>query len=357
MEHGGGRGGSAAVLATIVVAGGAVGCSAEHVDKAGGSAPAKSAVLTLAAHDSDYAVANFAAEVARLSGGSMRIRLATDWRSSNDPSGIDYERALVDDVRSGRVPLGIVGVRLWDTLGLPSFRALVAPFLIESIGLEARALEGEAAARALATVKRQGVVGIALLPGFLRRPLGLTRPLVRPSDYRGATVGVIRGGVATATFRALKAAPRRYVPGKLSGLDGVELDLLTITSNVYDRGARALTGNVVLWPKPQTIVMNRAAFDTLTPEQQRIVRRAGRAALVPELGRDREEERRSGSLICTDGLVPVATAMRADRAALRKAVEPVYQMLERDRATKAWIAQIQRIKATTQAGTDAVRCP
>src|SRR5262249_36469459 len=101
---------AAALFATVVLGVAAAGCRGSHVDKAGGSAPAKPLVLTLATHDDDYAYGTFAAAVARLSGGSMRIRIAMGWRNTGDRAEIDYERGVVADVRSGKVPLGIVGV-------------------------------------------------------------------------------------------------------------------------------------------------------------------------------------------------------------------------------------------------------
>ena len=310
-------------------------------------------MLALATHDDDYAYGTFAAAVGRLSGGSMRIRVANSWRETD----ADYERGIVTDVRSGRVPLGIVGVRVWDTLGVPSFRALVAPFLIDNLDLEGRALEGEFAPRALATVSRQGVVGIALLPGLLRRPFGITRPLVQPLDYRGATIGIRPGGVARETIAALGGVARANAPGDLSGLDGMEVDLLVISQDVLDRRSRPLTGNVVLWPKAQTIVMNRAAFARLTSDQREILHRAARAALSAELERDSHDERYLGSVLCSAGTIRVATGTASDMAALRASVAPVYRALERDSFTKAWIRQITRMRANDATRPESVRCP
>jgi TRAP-type C4-dicarboxylate transport system substrate-binding protein len=340
------------LLATVVLGVTAAGCAGSHVDKAGGSAPEKPLVLALATHDDDYAFGTFAAAVARLSGGSMRIKVVNSWRDTD----ADYERGIVSDVRSGRVPLGIVGVRVWDTLGLPNFRALVAPFLIDSVDLEGRALESEFAPRALATVSRQGVVGIALLPGLLRRPFGITRRLVRPLDYRGATIGIRPGSVAAETVAALGGVARVNAPGDLAGLDGAELDLLVIAHDMLDRRSRPLTGNVVLWPKPQTIVMNRPAFARLTSDQQEILHRAARAALSAELERDSHDERYLGSLLCSAGTIPFATATASDMSALRASVAPVYRALEGDSFTKGWITQITRMRAKDATRPESVRC-
>jgi TRAP-type C4-dicarboxylate transport system substrate-binding protein len=352
MWYGSGRRQATTLFIAVVLVTAAAGCAGSHSDKAGGSASPKPVVLALATHDDDYAYGTFAAAVERVSNGSMRIRVVNNWRDSD----ADYEKAIVSDVRAGKVPLGIVGVRVWDTLGVPSFRALVAPFLIDSLGLEGRALASGFAPRALEAVSRRGVIGVALLPGLLRRPFGITRALVRPRDYRGATIGVRRSGVASETIAALGGVARINAPSDLSGLDGMEIDLLVISTDTIDRRSRPLTGNVVLWPKAQTIVMNRGAYARLTPGQREILRRAARAARSAELERDAHDERYLRSLLCTAGTLPVATATASDLAALRAKVAPVYRALERDPFTKAWMRQIARMRATSAARPASVQC-
>ena len=327
-------------------------------DKAGAVRPSPPVVLTLAAHDDDTAAGTFAAAVDRLSGGSLRIRIAGNWRASGTRREIDFERGMIGDVRSGRVPLGIVGVRVWDTLGVQQFQALVAPFLVNSLALEDRAFETPFARRALAGVRKAGVVGVALLPGPLRRPLGLTRALVRPQDYRRARIAIRLGEVAKATFRALGATPAGSIPSAsdLVGFDGVEVDPLTITETSLDAGAHALTGNVIYWPKPQTVVMNRDSFDRLTAAQRQILAAAGRQALLPELARIRRAQQLGVAALCA-GTLPIVTASAPELAALHRAVHPVYVQLERNPFTRQWIAQITRFRDEGSAKPTSLRCP
>ena len=341
-----------AVGIVVVLALSAGGCGGGSVDKAGSPVGAKPLVLTLAAHDDDEAYAAYAAAVKRLSGGSLRITIAQNWRVTGTRSEIDFERGIVDDVRRGKVPLGIVAVRVWDTLGVDSFQALVAPFLIQSLVTEGRALRSPLALRALAGVRRAGVVGVALLPGRLRRPLGITRLLVGPADYRGAKIAIRLSRVAEETFAALAATPRGYIPVDFTGFDGAETDPLTITENGWDRGAKGLTANVIFWPKAQTIVINPRTFAALSPGQRRILREAGLAAIGPELKQLRREQRLAMSLLCGDHGFRLVTATPADAAALRRAAQPVYDQIERNPFTKQWIAQIARMRTAP----DVTRC-
>jgi TRAP-type transport system periplasmic protein len=102
----------------------AVGCAGSGGDKAGGAVSGRPMVLTLESEDhlSLSGATEFAAAVKELSGGSMRIKLVPARRSLE----VMFEKGVVDDVRTGKAQLGIVGVRVWDTIGVTSFRALLA---------------------------------------------------------------------------------------------------------------------------------------------------------------------------------------------------------------------------------------
>jgi TRAP-type C4-dicarboxylate transport system substrate-binding protein len=344
------KGSLSLVVASALVLVPTTACSGSSADKAGGSRRAEASPVTLTLFTGDNLFApEYAAAVARLSGGAMRIRITV---AGNQP---DYERSTVRYVRSGRAQLGSVGARVWDTMGVTSLRALVAPFLVDSLALEERVLESPRVVRMLEGVDRAGLVGLAVLPGPLRRPLGLSRPLVGPEDYRGARIAIRYGGVARATFAALGAATEGYNVGVLpAAADGAELDVNTIGLNTFDTRAKGLTSNVVLWARPQTIFANRQAFEGLTPAQQQILRRAGRAALASEIARIAKDERAALSAICGRGTLALESASPTDLAALRRAVRPVYAELDKDPLTKALISEIGKLRS---APADVVRCP
>ena len=286
----------APLLAAAVLVAAAAGCGGSG-DKAGNAAKARAVVLTLESEDDPQLTPapEFAEAVERLSEGSMRIQIVPAGRSKQ----VDYERGVVEDIRKGKADLGIVGVRVWDTLGVPNLEPLVAPFLIDSLELERRVLDRPEVDRMLDGVERVGVTGVALLPGPLRRPFGITRALRGPEDYRDATVGIRPGGVARDALRALGATAEAKPPGILAGLDGLEIDPATIAYNDYDR--HALTANVVLWPKPFSIVMNRAAFSALPSERRELLRRAGREAQAAALRRVARHEAAAVVELCSRG--------------------------------------------------------
>jgi TRAP-type C4-dicarboxylate transport system substrate-binding protein len=187
---------------------------------------------------------------------------------------------------------------------------------------------------------------VAVHPGPLRRPFGLSHGLAGPEDYRGARIGIRPGAVAQATFRALGGVAKGYVPGSLSGLDGVEIDPKTVAYNGWDRQGGFLTANVVLWPKPYSIVMNREAFEALTSEQQEILLAAGRAALVSELRQTERDEAAAMSELCNHGQLSLVAVSADELGALRAAVQPVYDELERDVLTRELISAIDGLRGT-----------
>ena len=327
----------------------------DGADKAGGDDERKPVVLTVGNHDylkTDPVAAAFVSAVKRLSDGSLKLDVREGWRFYD----IDSERGTIGDVAHRDIDLALVGARAFDRVGVTSFRALLAPFLIDSFAYEQRVLESPVVDRMLDGVESRGLVGLGVLPGGLRRPLGISRPLVRPADYVNAAMAVRPGGVATATFRALGGSSSGFRAEQLPTYDGSELDVTTILNNRYDAHARALTANVVLWPRATTIVMNRKAYEALTTDQQQLLHDAARAAVVPVIETLRSEERDSLAALCESGHLRLVDASPSDRAALRRAVQPVYDKLERDALTGELLGEIEKLGDGVPA-SEPLRCP
>ena len=341
-------------VAVVALAAAASACGGSG-DKAGGRAEAatrpvvKPVTVTLLTVDRLWAE-EFAGAARRLSGGTIRIDVRVGGNAI-----VDYERRFLQRVRAGDADMASVGARAWDRMGVTSFQGLVAAFAIDSLELQRRVLESPLVARALDGVRPLGLVGLAVLPGTLRRPLGLTRSLSGPKDFAGATIGTRFGRIAQESLEALGATPKGHRIGSLAGLDGAELDLTTIVSNGYDARGSQLTANVVLWARPETIVISRDSFARLSRAQRAVLRRAGREAIAPVAARIAREQNESLDVVCNRGALSLVAASPAERAALRAAVQPVYDELERDATTRALLAEISRLRAQ-EPGPDPLRC-
>lgn len=338
------KGLAAAVMLTML-APVAAGCSGgTKVGRGGG---ARQVVLTLATPDTgDYDVGEFVREVERLSGGSMRIDIRDRWRA-HDPHG---DRSTVRDVRGGRVDLAKLETRSWHELGVRSFDPLVAPFLIDTYGLENRVLRSGLPRRMLAGVRRDGVVGVAVLPGPLRRWAGITRRFLQASDFAGTTVWTPPSAVAWASYRALGA--RLYRPEPIGGYDEY---LEAFDRSRGDRHAEAMTANLVFWPRAVTIVANKEAFAHLAGEQRAVLEEAGRRAVAPAVERLRTSEAEAIRNLCARGFRFV-TATPAELRSFRDGVRPVYAALAGDPVSGRFLRNVEAMKDPSRPGASSPSC-
>jgi TRAP-type C4-dicarboxylate transport system substrate-binding protein len=339
--------GRAWIVLTAALAMGASACGPGNLDKAGAPVP-KPVILTLANDSGDLSGAQpFADAVKEVSHGALQARIEGPSARLGD---LDSETELIRAVQAGKAQLGITGTQAFDTIAAGGLQALQAPFLINSYTLQRKVFDSDLPQKMLTALRPTGLVGVGLLPGVLARPFGFSRPLLSASDYRGAKIGMLPSVVATETFRALGATP--VSSGPIATLGGIETDVFT-ADKAFDRPGASLTGNVIFWPWPGVIFMNRRAFESLTAGQQSELFRAAAVAQGGKiyLGND------AGYLrdLCRRG-TKVVTASPADLAGLRAAVQPVYRMLEANPSTKALIGQIASIRQAIGGSPDALTC-
>jgi len=314
------------------------GCAGPGWDKAGGPQARKPVVLTLANFLGDSGdLEGFAGQVQRLSAGALRIDIESRWRQHQ----VNFETGLIGDVQAGKADLGAVGAEAWALVGVNDFRALNAPLLIDSYTLQARVLRSPIIGQMLGGLRPAGLTGIGVLPGPLRKPLGITRPLLSPSDYAGLTIGTQESRVADATMRALGARPVWFgSEAPVARLGGIEQQVSQIQDTGYDQAGKYLTANVSLWPRPLVLFANGKAWAALTPDQRAVLRQAVTADLTAETQVVRDNEQIDTAILCRRG-VRFLTAAPADLTALRRAVRPVYHQLERDPQTRGYLQQIE----------------
>ena len=335
------------ILALLVASSAAAGgCSlGGDSDKAGGERNPEAIVLSLANHEeSSLDLDEFARELDRLSNGSLQIRFRNRWRESD----VDYEPLTIEDVRDGKADLAKISARAFDVVGVRSLQPYVAPFAVDSYALQREVLHSGLPERMLGGVERLDLVGIALLPGELRKPVGVSRPLVSPADYRGATIATRLSELGLRTFRALGATGKAIVPGSdTSSFDGLETDITGLQDD-YGGAPRTLTANVNLWPRALVIVMNRDAYERLSDDQREALRAAGRAAIDSALQHIREREREALGIVCRRAEPILRSATRSQLDALRTATSSLTRNLERDPQTRDSVREIGAMRAEVE---------
>lgn len=349
---------SSAILALTTAALLAVGCnatpgaSAIPGNKDGGGGQNRLTLTIVTGEGDPEEAAAYAKNVAEVSKGAIEVKIDNSTIAGN-PS---YETDVIKYVAAGKAELGFTGARAFDVLGVKTFVGLHAPFLIDSYDLEQRVLSSDLGKGLLGGTRNAGVVGLGYFQGPMRRPLGMTRPLVQLSDWKGAKIGIRESALTALAVKALGATPVVFAPGETAGLDGMEVHMGLLIGTKYDVGANSVTGDVMLWPRPGVVFANNAAFDRLTADQQAILRTAGDQMLTGSVESVSANGPNAVSTLCGRGLKIVQAKAKAV-ADLRAAVQPVYDEIEKDAGTKATIDAIDALKQSAPGNSVAIACP
>ncbi len=338
----------------IAVCLGVAGCGG-RADKAGGAKDQHPVLLHVLNTRGAGEIRPFADKVADLSKGALRLTLDNKWEGRSTTSEPDAIRAI----QAGRADLAIVPARAWHGVGVTSFDALIAPLTVDSMALQQKVLEGDMPHQMLAGLKPLGLVGIGILPGPMRKPDGITRPLLSPSDYRGATIGYSPSAVADRALRVLGALPvgSAFEHADISAFDGIEQQVASTSGNQYDGTVKAITENVNLWPRP-LVIFAGAKSSRLSDQQLSWLRAAASDSVDATARAQMQNDTDALELMCHRGKVDFTMATPAQVAHLRSAFQPVYTWLRGDEQTRRFLDEIQAVRAggITPYPAEALRC-
>jgi TRAP-type C4-dicarboxylate transport system substrate-binding protein len=328
----------ACVLGAVLMLG-LAGCNARS-NKAGGdiAGPARTLTVMSGVGIKQQAL-DFADEVVRLSNGNLTIRFDT----TTHPEDPHAEAEIIKDVRQGRAASALVGARVFDTLGINDFEPLIAPLVVDSYALEGAVFAAGIPQAMLQSVSRLGLVGIAILPGPLRRMFGETQPFLHPSDFAGKVVGIQESALARQTLAALGARAKPLpATTSLEGVDGYEQQLDSIAGSGYVKRGTYVTTNLVLWPRPLVLVMGQQAYASLSADQRGVLEEAAKRTIAPALAAARKEDADAMQVLCkSPASLEAATA--SDLGDFRAALAPVYSRLSAAPATRRWLDRIEAL--------------
>ena len=180
----------------------------------------------------------------------------------------DWDQAVARMVVSGEIEMGLIPARAWDTEGVDSFRALHAPFLIASDSLLADVVSDPFADEMLAGLGEIGLTGLALAPEGLRHVFSFGEPLLAPCPTStGSRFASPTSATTHALFEALGAAagrsggPRRPVRHRRRRPAPSRPPNRRSCWRAGLPAATTATGNVALFPKVNSLVINTEAYD------------------------------------------------------------------------------------------------
>jgi len=291
------------------------------------------------------AIEEFARQVREISDGHLLIEPV--WQAAGVGAD-DWDQQVARMVVSGDLDMGMIPARAWDTEGVTSLRAVHAPFLVTSEALLEQVVTTDVAGEMLAGLGEAGVTGLTLVPEGLRQIFSFGEPLLAPEDFEGVTVRAPWSETTYALFEAL-GATADDPSGELFG-QAVTAGTVTAAESEFALAvalprSATVTGNLTLFPKINSLVINEDVFAALDESQQQTLRDAAAATRDWGVGLLRPAADDAAGFCADGGTVVLADA--ADLAAFQSAAEPVYAELEQDPQTKALIERIRDLGSRT----------
>lgn len=197
------------------------------------------------------------------------------------------EKEVVEQVQLGAVQMTRVSL---GTLGpvVPDVNAFNMPFVFRDNAHMRAVIDGEIGQEILDKITNSefNMVGLAWMDGGVRN-LYTKDPVRNIEDLKGMKIRVMGNPLFIDTLNAMGAQGVAMDTGEIFSalqtgvVDGAENNPPTMLEHNHFRAAKnySLTGHLIL---PEPIVMSKATWNKLTPEQQEIVKKYAKEAQMEE---------------------------------------------------------------------------
>lgn len=276
--------------------------------------------------------------IAERTQGRHRIRVFHSRQLGEEKETIEQTRVgAIDMNRTNVAPLGSF---------IPEANVLALPFLFRSIDHLNKVLTSSIGDDILASFSPYGFVGLAYYDSGARSVYNNRRPVRTIADMKGLRIRVQQSDLMLDMIRALGAEPvalpyGQVLTGLATGLiDGAENNWPSyVTTNHYTAAKYyTLTEHTM---SPEVLIMSRKAWESLTPEDQKIFRDAAleSSRYMRELWtaweeRSRQEAKKAGNVIISD----------FDKKPFEDAMKPIYEHTLSDPKLQQLVERIRQVQ-------------
>lgn len=274
-------------------------------------------------HVEDYPVSHgmeaFMAEVTEKTGGEITGKIYHNGVLGSQPDAIEQIRLGVIDF--GEFSLGPMGQ------SVPETNVVSLPFIFPSIPEMYEMMDGEVGEAIGKGMIAKGIVPLGWYDAGARSFYNSVRPINTPADVEGLKVRVMSNDLFVKMVESMdgNATPMAfaevYQSIKTGVVDGAENNPPSYESTNHFEVAKyySLTEHLII---PECLCMSLKTWEKLTPEQQEIVKTAGRNSA--ELQRKLWQEREAASLEKVQAGGTVINTI-ADKGPFQAAMAPVYE--------------------------------
>ena len=343
---------SIATLMTVTTA-----CGAPKVPDTSTEVPTVFTIATATSANRPGAaqIEHFAREVEFLTRDGT-LKIDTQLQAAGDDTEA-WNQAVVQLVQAGDVDMALIPTRTWEGEGVTSFSALSAPFLVTNDDVLKKVVAPDFAEPMLAGLEPLGVTGLGLFPEGQRHLFSFGEPIDEPGDLVGKVVRAPKSETTDEVLESFGAVPKP-LPGSLFA-QALAQNAVVATETSFARAGgltkpTTVTGNLVLYSKINTLVINRDLWNGLPADERRTLEqaadgtRAWATAAMPATATE-------AAAYCQRGGT-IFTAPAEGIAEFKAAAAPTIARLEKDPATKALMAKIRSLTASTPAPAPLTPC-
>ncbi|MEP2531479.1 TRAP transporter substrate-binding protein [Shimia sp.] len=274
-------------------------------------------------HVEDYPVSiameSFAAEVAERTNGEVTAKTFHNGVLGSQPDAIEQLRLGVIDF--GEFSLGPFGT------SVPEANVVSLPFIFPSIPAMYEMMDGEVGEAISVGMRARGVEPLGWYDAGARSFYNSVRPINTPADVEGLKIRVMSNDLFVQMVESMdgNATPMAfaevYQSIQTGVVDGAENNPPSYESTSHYEVASyySLTEHLII---PECLCMSKKSWDKLTPDQQKIVKEAGRASA--NLQRELWQAREAASMEIVQAGGTVVNTI-ADKGPFQDAMAPVYE--------------------------------
>ncbi|MFG1357557.1 TRAP transporter substrate-binding protein [Xanthobacter pseudotagetidis] len=260
----------------------------------------------------------FKETVEKESGGKIRVDIF--------PGGaLGGEREIVESLQLGTIDMAMTSTSVVANF-VPELLVFDIPFIFRDTAHARAVVDGPIGQDILAKVKDKGVIGLGYGENGFRHLTNNKRQVETPADLSGLTIRTMENPIHITAFKELGARPtpiawpELYAALQQGVVDGEENPLSNIlTAKLYQvQKYLTLTGHVYA---PTLVMISPAAWNKLSPDQQKILKDAVAKAIVAQRKAVEELEANAVKTLKDQGMQVEA---KVDNAQFAAKLAPAY---------------------------------
>lgn len=251
------------------------------------------------------------------------------------------ERDTIEQTQFGVIDLNRISMGPFNNL-IEATKAPSMPFIFRDVEHMRNVMDGEIGQEILEEFENHNLVGLAFYDAGARNMYNRVRPIESLEDMEGLRIRVIQSDVFVDMISALGANATPMPYGEVYSsiqtgvIDGAENNWPSYESSGHYEvaGYYTLTEHLIV---PEVLVMSKQRWDSLSEEDQAIIREAAQESVARqrELWEAREAE--SEAHVREAG----AQVNQVDKAAFQEAMGPVYERHATSDELRALVERIQ----------------